>query len=83
MVDRKIVLYAYHDISNTNCVHRMILIIVWWFVSARKWFHGPVLNVEHQMLGRTDGVVIGLEKNVTASSSYSESEQSSLKVIST
>jgi len=30
----------------------MLAIIIWWFVSARKWFHGPVVNIKHRMLGR-------------------------------
>lgn len=30
----------------------MLAIIIWWFVSARKWFHGPVVNINHRMLGR-------------------------------
>jgi len=30
----------------------MFMIMIWWFVSARKWFKGPKVNAEHQMLGR-------------------------------
>lgn len=30
----------------------MFAIIIWWFVSARKWFNGPVVNLEHVMHGR-------------------------------
>jgi hypothetical protein len=30
----------------------MFLVAVWWVVSARKWFKGPTINVEHHMLGR-------------------------------
>lgn len=30
----------------------MCLVIIWWFVSARKWFKGPVVNLEHVMLDR-------------------------------
>ena len=30
------------------------LILIWWFVSARKWFKGPKVNLEHLMLGRED-----------------------------
>ncbi|KAL8714446.1 MAG: hypothetical protein Q9220_001779 [cf. Caloplaca sp. 1 TL-2023] len=25
--------------------------MVWWAVSARKWFKGPKVNIEHRMLG--------------------------------
>lgn len=28
--------------------------MVWWFVSARHWFKGPKVNLEHLMLGRED-----------------------------
>lgn len=28
--------------------------LVWWFVSARKWFKGPKVNLEHLMHGRDD-----------------------------
>ncbi len=45
----------------------MFLIMIWWFVSARKWFKGPVINVEHHMLGRQEGVVEGLEKEDSGS----------------
>ncbi|KAA8567679.1 hypothetical protein EYC84_008152 [Monilinia fructicola] len=30
----------------------MIMVIIWWFVSAHKWFKGPVINIEHYMIGR-------------------------------
>ena len=33
------------------------MILVWWFVSARKWFKGPKVNVEHLMLDRDDQAV--------------------------
>lgn len=35
---------------------------IWWFVSARKWFHGPKVNVEHLMLGREGNVIKGKGK---------------------
>jgi len=38
---------------------RCFLILLWWVVSARKWFKGPAINVEHYMIGRAvaiDGV---------------------------
>lgn len=28
------------------------MILIWWVVSARKWFKGPKVNVQHMMLGR-------------------------------
>jgi len=39
----------------------MLLVIIWWFVSAHKWFKGPVINVEHHMLGREENVLDGVE----------------------
>ncbi|KAL1305739.1 hypothetical protein AAFC00_007321 [Neodothiora populina] len=30
----------------------MFAICIWWIVSARKWFKGPKVNVQHLMLGR-------------------------------
>ncbi|RAL68571.1 hypothetical protein DID88_007293 [Monilinia fructigena] len=30
----------------------MIMVIIWWFVSAHKWFEGPVITVGHHMIGR-------------------------------
>lgn len=41
--------------------YRMLLVIIWWFVSAHKWFKGPKINVEHHMLGRDEGIVEGVE----------------------
>jgi amino acid transporter len=35
----------------------MLGAMIWWAISARKWFKGPKVNVEHQMLGR-DGTVL-------------------------
>jgi hypothetical protein len=40
--------------------YRMAMVLAWWFISAHKWFKGPVINVEHHMLGR-DEVVHGVE----------------------
>lgn len=37
----------------------MVLITIWWFVSARKWFKGPKVNLDHLMHGEErDGLVI-------------------------
>lgn len=39
----------------------MLFITIWWVVSARHWFKGPKVNIEHRMLGDNvpalDGVV--------------------------
>ena len=37
----------------------MLGILIWWAVSARHWFKGPKVNIEHQMLGREGNVVEG------------------------
>ena len=35
--------------------------VLWWFISARKWFKGPKVNIEHQMLGREGNAIDGEE----------------------
>jgi hypothetical protein len=61
---------------NWTCVvygGPMVLVTIWWFVSARKWFRGPKVNIEHMMLGREEAVVVGegadLDRNGSNSSS--------------
>ncbi|KAF7675285.1 amino acid transporter [Alternaria burnsii] len=47
---------------NWTCVvygGPMLLVTIWWFVSAHKWFKGPKVNIEHMMLGREEAVVVG------------------------
>jgi amino acid transporter len=39
----------------------MTMVIIWWFVSAHKWFKGPVINIEHHMIGREEAIVEGVE----------------------
>ena len=41
--------------------------MIWWFVSARKWFKGPKVNVEHMMLGRNE-VLEGKDEERSSSS---------------
>ncbi|KAF8847560.1 amino acid transporter-like protein [Acephala macrosclerotiorum] len=48
----------------------MTFVIIWWFVSARKWFKGPVINVEHHMLGREDVVVEGVENGSESEAAF-------------
>jgi len=47
----------------------MFLVMVWWFVSARKWFKGPKVNVQHAMLGREGNIIDGQGKGDRDSSS--------------
>ena len=39
----------------------MLYALVWWVVSARHWFKGPKVNIDHKMLGREDHVLEGRE----------------------
>jgi hypothetical protein len=47
----------------------MFLVMVWWFISARKWFKGPKVNVQHMMLGREGNVIDGEGKSHDGDSS--------------
>lgn len=47
----------------------MTFVMTWWFVSARKWFKGPKVNVTHRMLGDGDNVIEGEGKDVSGDSS--------------
>lgn len=44
------------------------MVLVWWFVSAHKWFKGPKVNVDHLMLGREGNTVDGEAKDKGADS---------------
>jgi hypothetical protein len=46
----------------------MIAVIIWWFISAHKWFKGPKVNIEHQMLGREGNLVEGEAKGTDSGS---------------
>ncbi|KAL0254310.1 GABA/polyamine transporter [Diplodia seriata] len=37
----------------------MLFVLIWWALSARKWFKGPKVNIEHMMLGRDTDVLEG------------------------
>jgi hypothetical protein len=37
----------------------MLFINIWWAVSARKWFKGPKVNLEHTMLGSDGNEIVG------------------------
>lgn len=51
----------------------MLAITIWWAVSARKWFKGPKINMEHQMLGREENVLDAKEAGQDSGDSSSES----------
>jgi hypothetical protein len=41
----------------------MLIVMAWWAISARKWFKGPKINVEHHMLGRGEMTIEGVSKD--------------------
>ncbi|KAK0510986.1 hypothetical protein JMJ35_006538 [Cladonia borealis] len=50
------------DTMNWTCLvygGPMLIVVIYWFVDAHKWFKGPKVNIEHQMLGRPGNVVEG------------------------
>ncbi|KAI4213783.1 MAG: hypothetical protein LQ349_009259, partial [Xanthoria aureola] len=49
----------------------MIFILFWWLVSARKWFKGPKINIEHQMIGRGEAGLDGVPQDGQESSNGS------------
>lgn len=49
----------------------MIFTVIWWFVSARKWFAGPKVNVDHLMLGRDEATLEGQRETDSTSSTHS------------
>ena len=51
----------------------MLGIVIWWLVSARKWFKGPKVNIEHQMLGREGNVLNGQGAGNNSGGSSAES----------
>ncbi|KAF3001251.1 hypothetical protein E8E13_003337 [Curvularia kusanoi] len=51
------------DVMNWTCVVYgvpMLLVCIWWVVSARKWFKGPKVNVAHMMLGDEQQILEGV-----------------------
>ena len=56
----------------------MLGAMVWWLVSARKWFKGPRVNVEHRMFGREDAGRDGKEEE--AGSSGSDADRKVMEV---
>lgn len=49
----------------------MLGVIIWWLADAHKWFKGPKVNIEHQMMGR--------EARIEGNSTREGEEDSSLK----
>lgn len=57
----------------------MLGIIIWWIVDAHKWFKGPKVNIEHQMLGRDDGVIEGTGEGKERSQGSSSGSEEKLR----
>ena len=54
----------------------MLFAILWWIIDARKWFKGPKVNIEHQMLGREGNIIEGKDDESGGSSSDSVTKRS-------
>ncbi|KAL1657292.1 GABA/polyamine transporter [Didymella pomorum] len=58
------------DVMNWTAVvygGPMILVIIWWFVSAHKWFKGPKVNIAHMMHGEEQQILEGQTVQKTSS----------------
>ena len=64
---------------SADLKNRMALVLAWWFISAHKWFKGPVINVEHHMIGRDEGIVEGVEHSSDSDSPHSASKKVELE----
>jgi len=60
----------------------MLSVMVWWVVDAHKWFKGPKVNIEHQMLGREGNIIDGKEENGSEGSDSIKRKDSDDKKIS-
>ncbi|KAK8197650.1 amino acid permease-domain-containing protein [Phyllosticta capitalensis] len=45
----------------------MLIALTWWVISARKWFKGPRVNIQHMMLGREAEVLEGKDASPSGS----------------
>lgn len=52
----------------------MLFVLIWWVVSARKWFKGPKVNIEHLMLGREGNLVDGEGKGNDSGSDVQQAD---------
>lgn len=52
----------------------MTMALIWYAVDAHKWFKGPKVNIEHQMLGRDGNVIDGGDESGGESSANSFSK---------
>lgn len=48
---------------NWTCVvygGAMLAVLTWWVIDARKWFKGPKVNVEHQLVAHHVPELVGV-----------------------
>lgn len=50
----------------------MVGVMIWWVVSAHKWFKGPKVNIEHAMIGRPENMIEGREGSMNSSGNESD-----------
>ncbi len=55
----------------------MLGVLIWWFVDAHKWFKGPKVNIERQILVREGNIVRGIEASSGSSATPSLEEKAS------
>jgi len=48
----------------------MFGVLIWWVVDAHKWFKGPKVNIQHQMLGREGNVIDGRDQGSDSESGH-------------
>jgi hypothetical protein len=51
----------------------MLGAIIWYAVSARKWYKGPKVNIDHYMLGRPEAALEAREDSADSGGSSSNS----------
>ncbi|KAI1472419.1 amino acid transporter [Daldinia caldariorum] len=63
----------------------MVLILVWFFVDAHKWFKGPKINIEHHMLHqnlpRVEGIETPAASGISGSGKDSDIERGSVSKV--
>ncbi|OJD33843.1 amino acid permease [Diplodia corticola] len=53
----------------------MLFVLIWWVVSAHKWFKGPKVNIEHMMLGPDTDVLEGKDATPRPESSSAKAAE--------
>lgn len=55
--------------------------IIWYAVSARKWYKGPKVNIEHYMLGREEAVLEAKDDSAESGGSSANSVTKESRVL--